>query len=298
MIKVSFINPGAARDQAVIGKPGITGRFRATGRATDSVYVRVSCEGHYEATFAGLSKDRDWNLNVVLPRILKPIALHALTPGYSGDFTGGVLIPVHNEWVGFDFAAGDWVAPHGNGRITDIRLKFRREFKGYRISGATLEENLALSKSAAKVRKIEWSQEHFDLAHGKWDMMLEIGFTDPFEGIMESPIFLSYSKCKLPHQAPVAGYKPAWVFRGSSYVPEIARDDVGFFVKTRVVRDEQGKEISANYAKIMGDFNLLASGRLIFTYYFNPVPKDRNLEFNPSKNLFPPSKPMSRIALP
>jgi len=52
--------------------------------------------------------------------------------------------------------------------------------------------------------------------------------------------------------------------------------------------DKDGKIISANYAKVMGDFRLDARhGGVGFTYYFNPTPNDRNLEFDPKQNLFP-----------
>ncbi len=36
--------------------------------------------------------------------------------------------------------------------------------------------------------------------------------------------------------------------------------------------------MSANYAKIYGDFPK-------FVYFYNPTPNDRNLEFDPDKNL-------------
>lgn len=40
-----------------------------------------------------------------------------------------------------------------------------------------------------------------------------------------------------------------------------------------------GNIISAQYGKIYGDF-------LAFTYYLNPSPNDRNVEFDPDQNLF------------
>jgi hypothetical protein len=33
----------------------------------------------------------------------------------------------------------------------------------------------------------------------------------------------------------------------------------------------------------------------MFTYYFNPVPNDRNLEFDLKKNLFPASFPGANV---
>jgi len=73
---------------------------------------------------------------------------------------------------------------------------------------------------------------------------------------------------------------------------------VGFFLRTRVKLDAQGNIISAHYTKIMGDIRLAAQGSLHFTYYFNPTANDRNLEFDPSKNLFPTNHPGAHIIDP
>jgi hypothetical protein len=42
--------------------------------------------------------------------------------------------------------------------------------------------------------------------------------------------------------------------------------------------DEDGNIISANYGNNYGDF-------MSFIYNFNPTPNDRNVEFDPSRNL-------------
>ena len=54
--------------------------------------------------------------------------------------------------------------------------------------------------------------------------------------------------------------------------------------------DEGGKVKSALYGKIDGEFGLDAINSktcfVLFTYYLNPTSNDRNMEFNPQKNLF------------
>jgi hypothetical protein len=57
------------------------------------------------------------------------------------------------------------------------------------------------------------------------------------------------------------------------------------------VTDEKGKIISTCYGKIYGDF-------LKLTYYFNPTPNDRNLEFDPKRNLFGKVPPVDRVSAP
>lgn len=67
------------------------------------------------------------------------------------------------------------------------------------------------------------------------------------------------------------------------------------YLRTRVKLDDKGNVVSANSAKIMGDFRIMATGLLSFTYYFNPTPNDRNLEFAPKKNLFPANFPGANV---
>ncbi len=104
---------------------------------------------------------------------------------------------------------------------------------------------------------------------------------------------------KLPHEAPVDGYQPTWHYTANTYSPTTLRDNVGFFLRTRVKLDENGNIISANYAKVIGDFRFSpANGAMQFLYYFNPVPNDRNLEFDPKRNLFPANFPGANVSDP
>ena len=66
-----------------------------------------------------------------------------------------------------------------------------------------------------------------------------------------------------------------------------------YLVRSRVVEDDGGEVISCHYSKLRNSIKvsrgagLQASLPVIeFTYYFNPTPNDRNLEFDPEKNLF------------
>jgi hypothetical protein len=57
------------------------------------------------------------------------------------------------------------------------------------------------------------------------------------------------------------------------------------------VVDATGKIISANYGKIYGDF-------MNFSYYLNPTPNDRNVEFDPKRNLFTKLKTEEQVMAP
>lgn len=210
---------------------------------------------------------------------------------------------MQNEWLGFDFDVGEWVAPYGKGKVTDIRFRFRNELKGWK-DHVKLDEEIEYGKKVAAARKQEWSHnqfmEKFKITAGKWDAQLEISFPGEKEGMHEvaGEIFLPYSQLKMPHEAPAEGYVPSWRYTVNTYLPPTTRENAGFFLRTRVKLNEQGNIVSAHYTKVMGDFQLATAGRITFTYYFNPTPNDRNLEFDPKRNLFPKDMPGANVFNP
>lgn len=58
----------------------------------------------------------------------------------------------------------------------------------------------------------------------------------------------------------------------------------------RAEMDPQGKIVNARYGKIYGPFKFAQGPKKLvdFTYYFNPTPNDRNLEFDGEHNLSAP----------
>jgi hypothetical protein len=61
---------------------------------------------------------------------------------------------------------------------------------------------------------------------------------------------------------------------------------MNYFFRVRTILDKDGNIESALYGKIHGDFQLDHHGNIGFTYYLNPTPNDRNVEFDPKQNLF------------
>jgi len=281
-VTIAFIGYIQGSGKTNNGSTDGNGDFKAKGSAAHSVFLVANMPGHYEARVDRLPKDKDLDLTVVIPRIIQPIPLYARR--------ADAVIPTRNEWLGYDFEVGDWVAPIGSGKVTDIRFKFRNEFKGWQFS----EKDMAHSRLVNSTS----TEEEIRNFYGKWDGELEISFPGAKEGLVEELRFLKYSRLKLPHQAPLEGYGPTWRYTDNSYSPPTTREQVGFFLRTRVKLDAQGNIISAHYTKIMGDIRLAAQGSLHFTYYFNPTANDRNLEFDPSKNLFPTNHPGAHIIDP
>jgi hypothetical protein len=159
-----------------------------------------------------------------------------------------------------------------------------------------MEKAVKFSKEMYQAARMEWTMDKFRVDYVKWDAVMEVSFSVKEEGIYETSQFLKYSQLKMPHSAPTEGYVPTWRYEGRSYKAKAYREDVGYFLRTRVRLDRDGNIASANYAKIMGDFLVATKGgQVAFTYYFNPLPNDRNLEFDPKKNLFPKDKPGANV---
>jgi hypothetical protein len=298
MMKIIFIDPNSER--VTVGVSGPDGRFSSRGRGTNSVMLKVTKDGHYPVRVEGLSKDQDHDVEVVLPRVINSIPLFASYIDSAGRIPGDEMVfPVHNQWIGFDLEMADWVTPHGKGKTADFLLRFRNEFKGLEDSSRTMEERIASHKRLLGYSKEEWTMDKFKIHAGKWDGLVEMSFPGEGEGILEAERFVAYSPLKLPHRAPVDGYSSSWKRAVNNYIhygTPNPFDRAGFFLRTRVKKDQQGRIISANYAKFIGRMNARAStGQIEFLYYFNPTPNDRNLEFDPKGNLFPKDKPGSNV---
>jgi hypothetical protein len=297
--KTVFVSYNAEKVHA--GLSDSEGRYSAQGQGNHSVMLIVSKPGYYPVNLRDLSKDADHDVEVVLPRIIKPISLFAMRINIAHRRPGEEMtFPVHNQWVGFDLEVADWVAPHGKGKTADFLLRFRNEFKGLEESySRTMDERIASHKRLLGFTKEEWSMDKFKIHEGKWDGWVEMSFPGEGEGILEAKRFISYSPMKLSHLAPEDGYLSAWKRMVNNYDGIILPEDTGFFLRTRVKKDQHGRIISANYAKFIGRMNVMANtGRVEFFYYFNPTPNDRNLEFDPKKNLFPEDKPGARVYNP
>ncbi len=160
--------------------------------------------------------------------------------------------------VGFDFIAGDWTAPHGLGKTTDIIFS---------ATGSIEESNLNL----------EWSFPN------KADGIRVY----TFEGGARSEL-------RSPKQAPDEGYVPTitvdaegrpWGQTGVSSRP------LSFVFRVRTVVDENGTVISAHYGKIYPEaYNMV--------YYFNPTANSRTLEYDLKQNLFKNVKSYERVNEP
>jgi len=222
-------------------------------------------EGYYPTATDGehspLAKDFNPSklIKIQLKKIKNPIPMFAKDLRHVGF--GKVQVPVVNEEVGYDLMAGDWVAPHGKGKVADFI---------FRHQGVT-------RWSGPKYYKEEYEQ------------IITISFPNNHDGIIAwegaSEAGRTYgSELVSGYEAPKEGYQETWVQRTwkekGGYHQTTSNMDRNFYFRVRTKVDENGNIISAHYGKIYGDF-------MSFIYYLNPTPNDRNIEFDPKRNLLP-----------
>lgn len=245
--------------------------FEASTSRCDLVFTAYK-EGYYstDAVFNSSNKSagrwQPWNstLELKLKPKLNPIPLIAkkVVKGVAGY----VPLPAFGKPVGYDLEVGDWTVPYGSGTKPDIFF----QLDGQRTDLSVL-----------------------------FEVSLRVTFNNPRDGFVVQK--RDTSGLRVPYLAPQDGYREE-LFKKKALVagdprvlkgrPKRVDDNVNenYFLRLRTVVDENGNITSANYAKIYGGFKWTESGSIQFQYYFNPVLNDRNLEFDPARNILHLSK--------
>lgn len=286
-----------------VGLNGLTdehGAFVSKQNGRAGITTKVKKDGYYSHGYDPAKKDyfgatrmpESLEKEVTLRKVVAPIALYGKQIAHNE-------IPVHAVWIGYDFEIGDWTEPHGKGKSTDILLRYEKHFVG--IKEAFLED-IERARSGIK-RKYERRGEAFTeeaLRHeiGNWEGVLEIAFAHEKEGILSVvDDFMPHSLLKMPHEAADRDYSSNYLVETATFANSEkvhfskVENEMGFFIRTRVVLNEDGEIKSANYAKIYGGIEFDPRGLVSFSYYFNPEANDRNLEFNSKENLFSEGTP-------
>lgn len=203
-----------------------------------------------------------WNptQTIVLRKIGKPIPMYAKKQE--------LRFPKLDEAVGFDLMAGDWATPYGKGFHTDMLLKAHRKIVNDREFNADLT----------------------------------VTFPNKGDGIVVAPSLPDTgSEFKTSRTAAQTGYQPELDLHFSG--TETPQSVFGYFIRVRTQLDQDGRVKSALYGKILGNFRFYAgtiapTSGMGFDYYLNPTPNDRNLEFDPQKNLIKDLKPLEEVKEP
>lgn len=236
----------------------------------------------YQVQFTNLvgtvdKKWQPWNpiVEVVLKRVGNPIPMYAKR-------VWEVQVPATGKPVGFDLMAGDWVASHGNGQEADVLFTFSAE-----------PERVHTNWYGSSPR-----------VHRLLDYSLAISFPNEGDGVVPVSVtpHQGGSALRLPPMAPESGYslvqpKRFYQQAGKPQHTDI-REDQNYFFRVRTKKDDKGNIVSALYGKIHGDFSGFDYGKLTFTYYLNPTPNDRNVEFDPKQNLFKNLSSLEEVRAP
>ena len=176
-------------------------------------------------------------------------------PMYFYKKTSLIKVPVFGEPVGYDFSAGDWVAPYGTGIHQDVSVLVKRRFAGAR----------------------------------DYDIHATLSFAEN-DGIQEVKMEEDPSHFKWPYVAPLMGYKQELQFKKYRH-PDGERfadnnyGNLNYIFRVRTVKDEKGNIISACYGRIPGGVDLTWGDYINWVYYLNADPNSRSLEYS-GENLF------------
>jgi hypothetical protein len=245
------------------GQTDSNGVFSAEAEGNPSISCSARKEGYYPTlgakflfTNSILGRWQPWNptVTVVLRKIGNPIPMFARRVE--------TMMPVLNEPAGFDLEAGDWVSPYGKGQVADFIFTMKQRY-------------------------VAWED---------FDIKLVVSFQNKFDGMKNfSNELFGGSLLKHERHAPDGGYMSDWTVEvgnnpvaGRKGMTEEKNKYLIFRVRTKL--DENGNIKEAKYGRTTGNFNItgyaVKNPTFSFTYYLNPTPNDRNLEFDPKRNLF------------
>jgi hypothetical protein len=204
--------------------------------------------------------DESVNIKIMLRRRKKPVSM------YAKEKT--IKIPSLGDKVGFNLETAKTVRADSDSAKADMYFSL----SGYNRSKNDLKATMRLS------------------------------FKNEESGIKKVDPVSRYSEFQFPYSAPAKGYvsqiQRSYQYGSGesdddfSYKSNIEEGALGYIF--RIVRDsDKGEDNqSVTYGRMMGEFEFHIApggepgGEIYLTYYYNPDPESRSLEFNPRRNLF------------
>lgn len=251
--------------------PSAKGDLKFKPLAPKGFYENYVTEHQFQEFSEGSWFVEPKRFEATLKRIKEPVPLYARSMVRS---FAKIEIPELGRPCGFDLIESDWVAPHGLGKTSDLVFTLEKDFKSH--SDFTCELSIVCSNP----------KDGFILVE-----------KEPRKG----------SQLRLPFLAPEEDYQEL-VVKSISVTPanKVMTSDVSnianYFLRLRTVLDENKEIESANYAKVHGDFRFdpinSDTAILNFDYYMNPVPNERNLEFDLSRNLLTDERKTDKVVNP
>ena len=193
------------------------------------------------------------DFTITLKKIIDPIPMFHKRASLN--------FPIQGEPIGFDMEKGDWIAPHGNGRIADFFLEATRSVR----SDDDFESDFKITFPERGDGFVTFEQ-----------VIRGTPFTSAMVGPQEAPIadYETSLEREIDH-------RPGESFLGSS------NPDKHYILRVRTEMTEDGEIVEAAYARIEGDFRFSPAVRrdapsVGFVYFFNadPDPENRSLEYS------------------
>ncbi len=167
-------------------------------------------------------------------------------------------VPKTNGRYGFDLAEYDWLPPHGKGKVADFYL--------VRAVGDIPDSG-----------EYEFGRIEFDRDCGFY-VGKQTGckeFPATYQANLNASFLTNIVLKCIRHRTSRDWVEPLAVLGNDEYL----------VLRTRVVHDENGNIVSANYSRILGEFRANPS-IYVTESIFNPRSNDTNLEFDPERNLY------------
>ncbi len=232
------------------------GKANVAGRTWLQAAAVVEEEGYYWSS-VDVPKNDDLEAATFAKREAELVLREKKGPVALYRRAAEIVPPVFGEPFGYDLEVGDYAAPHGEGKRSDL-----------------------VFTTKLRQGKDEWD----------FDYSLTVSFSNAEDGLI---VLEQIDGCEFTtpfYDAPEGGYVGEWVYTRSARPGEPEKKNSKanrcYALRLRTVVDEDGEIVSSNYAKIHGDFPK-------FRYFYNPRANDRNLEHDPEQNLADP-KPKRR----
>ena len=269
------------RDSAVTD---VNGRCRLRGRTNCGrmgVWARNPPSGYYaprrgwgrrfsEKNLLGIWQPDNLVATIRLQRVERPIPLFVKACKLD---VKREIADVNGGRFALDLMSGDWLPPFGEGKVADI--EFAR----------LPHEDLGSGMNDSDVRGTSFRDS------------MAVRFPGEGNGLVESNPAPNL-RLRI-RTAPEDGYRPdylCWTGRNRKleYVGSYDENRC-FCFRIRTRRDDRGRIVEAYYGKIYGDITFVYQFRPEFvpvasvcmSYYLNPTPLDRNLEWDRKTNLGP-----------
>lgn len=261
--RMGILNPDAPAKTVVFkSNTDNDGEAKIEGKMPVGIFAVISKEGYYDHNAGrimfkqvsdGVFSD-SCQIEIVLKKIINPVPMYVKNVH--------IPFPSNNGTFAFDCKVGDWVAPHGKGNYADFIF------------------NLHISY----------------LNQDRYDAKLTINCKEPADGFFRFKTdHLIGSELVSPQLAADSfGIKQILIEQSKNKLDFSStgdRRDDNYIFRTRSRIDQGGNIITANYGKIHNGFSLygvvINKPGINFTYYFNPNPNSKSLEFDTNKNLFP-----------